>query len=297
MFPAYGEAVPTLSQFQLSFQGYKFGAGTNLELTKLEGIDLPTVRTGDAGRPRDHGMFVGLDVMGAREITVTGQLYSKSGNFQEAWEQLAAATIPGGTTQYPLFMNLPGYGTLASLVRVRKRSIPVDIKFALGNLADVALLFAASDPRWYVTPTKSASVTPPSKTSGFSFPLSFPLSFGGGSLAGSLSVSNTGNIETRPLLIVEGPCTNPSITNDSAPGSPNLTFDLVMPAGSKLEIDTDMHTATYYSPNSTIGTSRIATLAPGSQWFVLEPGTSTIQFLVGSGEGELTVIWASALVI
>src|SRR5262249_15242520 len=152
-------------------------------------------------------------------------------------------TVPGGSIETPLFVNVPGFGTLATNVRVRKRAMPVDIQFALGTLADVAIMFAAADPRLYLMPTQAASVTPPSTTAGFTFNLSFNFSFGGGSLAGVLNLTNTGNIETRPLLIVEGPCQNPSITNATATGNPNLTFNLTMASGDKLVIDTDLHTA------------------------------------------------------
>jgi hypothetical protein len=296
-FPAYGTEVPFLTAWQMEFHGQALGSGTILELTKLEGIDMPAVRSGDAGRPRDHGAFAGLDVMGEREITVSADLHStETVTFKEAWEQAAESFVTSGSIQYPLFLNTPAFGTLATLVRLRKRQMPVDILFTLGNLAKVTLLFVGTDPRWYA-PTQSASVTPPTSTAGFSFPLKFPFTFGGGGVAGALSVTNAGNIETRPLLIVEGPCENPSVTNARAPGSPNLTFDLLMNAGDRLVIDTDMHTATYYTAGTTVGYTRLYTLAQGSQWFTLEPGKSTIQFLSTSGEGQLTVQWASAWIL
>lgn len=290
--------MPSLSSYQASYRGYTFGYNTQLELLKIEGLDLPAVRSGDAGRPRDHGLFTGLDVLAGNEITFTGQLKADNISFQHAWEALATATLPSEITLEPLFLAMPGYGTLATMARVRKRDIPIDIKFALGNLADVTLLFAAPDPRWYGTPTQSVSVKPPASTAGFSFNLKFALSFGGGSYAGSLSINNTGNFETRPLLVIKGPCTNPSIANLTAPGSPTLTFNLTMNAGDKLIVDTDLHTATYYASGSTVGSTRLYALAAGSGWWVLEPGTSTIQFLTaGAGEGELEVQWAPAWIL
>ena len=95
-FVPYGTTWPTLAAWQASFGGYVFGPGTDLEVKKIEGIDMPAVRSGDSGRPRDHGMFRGLDVMGGREITFTGDLHPLTGTFEEAEEELAAATVPGG---------------------------------------------------------------------------------------------------------------------------------------------------------------------------------------------------------
>jgi hypothetical protein len=272
------------------------GPGTNLELTKLEGIDMPAVRSGDAGRPRDHGSFAGLDVMGEREITVAADLHNKPGaTFSEAWEEVAQATVPGGSIQYPLFLCTPVWGTLATLVRVRKRSMPVDITFTLGNLARVMFLFAGTDPRWYA-PAQVLTAKPAS-VGGFSFPFSFSFSFGGGSVAGLLSVNNAGYIETRPVLTVEGPCVNPAITNVAAPGAPTLAFTLTLGAGERLVIDTDLHTAKVYSAGSTVGSTRLGSLVAGSKWWTLNPGVSLLQFLAGSGEGTLSCEWASAYII
>jgi hypothetical protein len=295
-FPSYGTSWPVLSAYQMSFAGYVMGPGTALEIKELTGVDMPAVRSGDSGRPRDHGMFRGLDVMGGREPGLTGDLHPLSGTLEAAEEALSNATIPGGSEDTPLFLNLPGWGTLACMARVRKRQMPRDIQLSLGKLGKVALLWAADDPRWY-SQTQQASVVPPTKTAGFSFPLKFPLSFGGGSVAGSLAVTNAGNIETRPLLIVEGPCESPSITNVTAEGSPNLTFNLTIASGAKLVIDTDLHTATYYGPGSTVGSTRLGTLVYGSQWFTLGVGTSTIQFLAATSEGQMSVQWASALIL
>jgi hypothetical protein len=242
-------------------------------------------------------MFRGLDVMAGREPSLTSDLHALSGTTQEAEAAIANATIPGGSEDTPLFVNLPGWGTLACMARVRKRQMPRDIELSLGKLGKVALLWAADDPRWYAE-TKQASVVPPSKTAGFSFNVKFNLSFGGGSVAGSLAVTNAGNIETRPLLIVEGPCENPSITNITAEGSPNLTFNLTIASGAKLVIDTDLHTATYYGPGATIGSTRLGTLAYGSQWFTLAANTtSTLQFLAATSEGQLSVQWANAFIL
>src|SRR5581483_666178 len=127
-------------------------------------------------------------------------------SLQPAWSALAAAIVPGGTTESPLYFNLPGWGTLAIMARVRKHTMPLDITYALGNLVDVTIQFSASDPRIYATPTQNPSIGLPTPGAGFAFPLSFGISFGGGGAIGNLTVANAGNIETRPLLVVTGPC-------------------------------------------------------------------------------------------
>jgi Phage tail protein len=290
-FPPYGTVVPSLQPYQFQFSSYVFGPNTPLELLKIEGIDLPAVRSGDSGRPRDQGEFVGLDLMAGREVTVVGELNIRT---EHSWAELATATLPSGTIEKPLFLSLPGYPILAAMSRVRKRQMPVDIKFALGNLADVTLLFKASDPRWYGE-TKRAT-TAPTNTPGFKYSHKYAYKYGGGSVAGAVSVANAGNYETRPKLIVEGPCTNPSITNATVGAT--LAFAVTLNTGDRLVIDTDMHTATLFGAGTSVGTTRLGTLVPGSQWWALEAETtSTIQFLAGSSEGTLSVEYAPAYVL
>lgn len=293
-FPASTVAPPALSYYQFSYQGYVFGPGTPLELTKIEGIDMPTVRNGDAGRPREAGRFIGLDVLDGRDIAITGQLLTVD---PTAWMNLSSATAAGGTLEYPLYFNTPSWGTLVTMVRPRKRPMAIDIQAALGNLVDVVLGFSGSDPRWYSVPTLSQSATSPGTTLGFTLPLGFPFSFGGGSAIGFLSVLNSGNIDIPAILTVTGPCTNPSITNGSLPGAPNITFGVTMNAGDQLVIDTGIHTATFFTAGSTLGSPRVYTLAQGSQWWTLWPSSAlggtanAIQFLTddSSPTGTLTV--------
>lgn len=297
-FPAAGVSVPTLAPYQMWFNGLTIGPDTPLELKKIEGLDQPAVRSGDSGRPRTHGLFAGLDVMGGREITVTGQLSKgASGTFQHAWEQLVVATVPGGSIEAPLYVNLPGYGTLVSMCRMRRRNMPIDIQFALGELADVVLQWAASDPRLYSTPTQSVTTVATGTTGGMRFPVGFPLSFGGESAVGAVKITNTGNINVPHKMLVEGPAPNPSITLATAVGAPTLTFNMTLAAGDVLALDTDMHTATYYTAGTTSGSSRLNTLALGSQWFTLPPGENEIQFTSSTGEGKLTIEYASANIL
>lgn len=292
-FPAVGASPPSLQPWQFSWLGYTIGAFQPLELQKVEGLDMQGVRTGDAGRPRDRGRFMGLDLMDGRDITLTGQILTTGTN----WQSLAAVLPPGGAVESPLWFNLPGWGTLASMCRVRKHNMALDVTSALGQLSNITIQFSASDPCLYSTPTLNPGVSPPSSTAGFSFNLGFNLSFGGGSVAGALSINNTGNVDARPILVVTGPCTNPSITNGTT--GLNMTFNVTMAAGDQLVVDTDFHTVTYYTSGSTIGANRAYTLVQGSQWWTLIPGVNSIQFLTAdsASSGTLNVQYASAYIL
>lgn len=302
-FPAPGVSVPALIPYQLWFNGLTMGPGTAVEFQKIEGMDMPQVRSGDASRAREHGLFIGLDVFGGREVTITAELGPVVGEtFEESWGDLASATTPGGSIESPLYLNLPGFGTLVSMARCRKRQMPIDIQFALGNLAGVTLQWNSSDPRLYTTPTASATTSPPGTTSGMTFPLGFPFSFGGGSVAGTAQLTNKGNLDCPLLLTITGPCTNPTVflTNGLTGATYSLGFDLSINAGDQLVIDTDMHTATYYTAGTTLGSTRLMDMVAGSQWFTLPAeAISTLQFLTGDtvATGTVTVESCSAYVL
>lgn len=267
-FPSPSATVPSLTAYRWSWLGYEFGADSDpLQIQKIEGLDLGSVRTGDSGRARDHGRFIGLDLMDGRDIIITGQILLTYTN----WQALAGVLTPGGVTESPLWFNLPGWGTLACMARVRKHNMPLDIQATLGQLANITIQFSCSDPRIYSTPTLNPSVGLPTPNAGFSFPLTFPLAFGGGGSVGTIQATNAGNVEMRPLLVVNGPCTTPTIQNNTASGAPYLAFGMSLNSGDQLIIDTDMHTATYYTPGFSTGTPRTSTLQAGSQWFSLLP--------------------------
>lgn len=302
-FPAPGVTIPALSPYQVWFQGLTMGPGTALEFQKIEGMDMPAVRSGDASRAREHGLFIGLDALGGREVTITAELGPVVGEtFEESWGNLASATTPGGSIESPLYLNLPGFGTLVSMARCRKRQMPIDIQFALGNLAGVTLQWNSSDPRLYAAPTDSAITSPPGTISGLTFPLGFPFSFGGGSVAGTIQLTNAGNLDCPLLLTINGPCTNPSVflVNGLTGVTYSLGFALSMNAGDQLVIDTDMHTATYYTAGTTLGSTRLMDMIAGSQWFTLPAeAVSTLQFLTGDSiaAGSVTAESCSAYVL
>ena len=302
-FPAASVTVPTLASYQLSFNGLTLGPGTAFEFSKIEGTDMPEVRSGDAARAREHGMFIGLDLMGGRQITVTGDLGPVAGStFAQSRAALAAATIPGGTVEIPLWLNLPGFGTLCTMARCRKRALPIDIAYTFGLAKDIPIQWNSSDPRLYGA-TQAPVMNLPSflpGSGGLGFPFGFPIAFGGGTAGGSLTVSNPGNIDTAPVLTFTGPCIYPALQNNSIPGDPVVQFGVTLNTGDQLVVDTDFHTALLYPAGSTVGSPVEDTLQPGSTWWTLQPGLSYLNFTSKDSTpaaGTCTVGWAPAYIL
>ncbi len=308
-FPSPSQTPPTLSDWFVSYNGLTMGPtadGTSpYVITQIEGLDLPTIRSKDVGRPRDHGELIGLDVYGGRTFTVDLWMQTDGTSLQSAQKALAAATEDGLTTELPFWFKLPNLPTMAIMARVRRRTMALDLDYGAALVGKPVIQFHATDPRIYAAPTNSDTVSLGTPVSGFSFPITFPLSFGGGSTS-TLSLDNSGNTEMRPILTFTGPVTNPAATNSSISGNPTLTFSnptqtgYTVLSGDTLVVDLDLHTITYYTGGAGVGASRADWLVSGSTWWNLPTGTNLINFSSTDSTtvaGTLTADWASAYML
>ena len=269
----------------MSYQGVTMGPGTPFGLKKFEGLGKAPVRKGNTARARVRGSFVGLNLLGERDVTLTldvgpiGSGFSPYSDLQAALSALSTAMSTEGTTEYPLWLKLPNKGLLCMMARVDKADIPVDIVYALGHLAeDCAIQFEATDPYWYAAPTLDPSVGLPTPGIGFGFSFGFNLGFGGSTTPNTITATNSGDVPCYPMLVITGPCLNPTVTNQSIAGNPSITCDIQLNTGDQLVIDCDMQTVLYYPAGSNIGASRLNTLQPGFSFFSLVPGSNVVAF-------------------
>ena len=276
-FPSPSLPAPALGLYQFSFNDLAFGGivpSTPYQLKDIAigGIDLSAIQSGDLQRPLDDGEFAGVDVAQGRDIPIDLTITADSTSLDHARQALGGAFAPAGATEAPLFLTLPS-GTFATMCRPRKLAYAIDINTVLAKGTPANVLLHSTDPRWYASPSKSATTGLPSTTGpgGLAFPVSFPASFGSGSVGGLLDVWNLGTVAMFPTLLFTGPCTNPSAANLSLPGAPALTFDITLNAGDTLLVDTDFQTVTYTTAGSTAGSPRANTEAYGSTWWNLAP--------------------------
>lgn len=308
-FPPYGVSVPTLNPWQLSFGGLVMGNGTPYLFSKITGLDMGTIRAGDVPRPRSHGELAGLDFAGGKDIILDGDASSDGTSLQHALMAVAGPMAPQGGTEQPLWIQIANLPLLASMVRPRQNPTTIDFPFAAG-LANKVLHFHSTDHRLYAAPQQS-SVGLGTPLGGLRFPVTFPATFGGGTVAGIITANNAGNVDMNPVLVITGPCTNPSVVNATTGWS--LSFSnpfsggFTLNSGDTLTVDLDLHTVTYVANGTTVGQSRTNWLVPGSIWpnpitpiYGLAVGSNTIQFTSsdsGAVAGTLAVQWASAYLI
>jgi hypothetical protein len=181
--------------------------------------------------------------------------------------------------------------------------MPIDLAYSQG-FAKYVLQVHATDPRLYGSAQEAGPLT--------------VVPFTGS----SLSVTNSGNFETRPLLILHGPLTVPVVSDTTAgwqitlqnpSGStyqgygnttPGASPDIL--SGDIVTIDLDTHAIVYYVDGVGTGYPIKSWLVSGSFWPAtalggvgLSPGSNTIEFNSDNHEdtGSLTVEWANAYLI
>jgi hypothetical protein len=155
----------------------------------------------------------------------------------------------------------------------------------LDGWARFSLSLIASDPRRYGTEEVSATTGLPQTSGGLSLPITLPITIGATVSSGRVSVTNAGNMATRPTLTVTGPSPAFSITHIGS-GKRLASFEAV-PAGRSLVLDADRRIALLD------GTAlRVVT----GSWFDLDPGVNEIAFAAASydPDASMTVSFRSA---
>ncbi len=63
--------MPVTADFQVEYASLLLGPGTDYEILKIEGLDMPAVRTNDLLKDTTDGAFGGKDILGIRVVTIT----------------------------------------------------------------------------------------------------------------------------------------------------------------------------------------------------------------------------------
>ncbi len=284
----------------LAFNGLTMGDSTNYDIVQVEGLDsIPAINQNDADKGRDWGQFMGAYFAGGREVIVDLEISAPAGTsdvtFRATVDAFEAAMQTYPLTELPLAFSLPGLAQTTRQVNVRvlSRKLVIDYPY-MQHLATATLQFWATDPRIYDTTVQTQNVSLPAGNGGLAWPVTWPTSWGSSSGGGTMTVTNAGSFETRPLVTIAGPVDNPTISNVTSGQS--LTFITHVNSGDTLVIDLNARTALYFVGSTGVGGNRRGTMTATSQWWVLAPGTSTLQFTANTvlTGATMTVAFQSA---
>ena len=256
---------------QAEWNGALWGAGTDVNLLlPVDGwLGTPNIDNNNVPRPGRHGAWNARKLAQQRIVSLRLQPNSAGdpAAVDELLDEILAVTgIP--ETEEPLPLVIKGYGTpKVAFGQIIDRVIVMDGDYNAG-LPTVGLVIACGDPRLYGLDPRGATVPTGSPT----------------------SLLNSGNTATHPLIRLEGPLTQPVLTNETL--GRTLEFSIVLSADEVLEIDTDNGTVTLGDDN------RMSTLTGSSvpvQDFVLAAGSNRIVYTCsadGSNGADLT--WRDA---
>jgi len=136
--------------------------------------------------------------------------------------------------------------------------------------------------------TEHSEIVTVETVGGFSIPFSIPFSFTGGT-GGATTIVNAGDAVAYPLITLDGPLTNPRITNSTV--GRFLQLNLTINTGSSVVID--MRNKTIVQGGTT---NRINAMTSTSKWWWIDPGANTIALStsVASEAGTAAITWHDA---
>lgn len=295
----------TVSNWQWSFGGFTFGAGTQVGVESVAGLlDLPAARTFKTERDGDFGIFSSPWKLNERTVTLKGHIAANSGQTSAQAAKPFLKALYALDAPQALTWQIPGYQGQQIYARPQKATVPVDTSFVYG-LAAWTAEFRADDPFIYgigtitgVAPPSSSwwiyqysATVAPKATGGLTFPATFPVTFGASS-GGSASVTNNGSANAAPLIVIPGPATNPTISNPTT--GAQITIAGSITSAQSLVIDCRAKQLWLLTTNVGTGTQTWTTagylIGSITTWPTLPPGTSSISILQTTTTS--TIYWA-----
>jgi len=139
---------------------------------------------------------------------------------------------------------------------------------------------------------RSKQGTPSSPGEGFTYQLVYPIDYGIGGTSGQISVTNGGDLPVWPTIRVDGPCSDPKLTNETTGGVMSLS-GFSLPAGQYATFDPQ---AREVFANGMRDASLLPWVAAGTVWWQLWPGVSTVRFAPSSWStpARQVVTWRDA---
>ncbi len=255
-------------------------------LEKVEGWDGPPTVGQVIQRSADHGGWPAAQYYGPRLLTLTVMASAPTQALRDqAKQQLVQAVPVSDLATFTYDEPVPKQAFV-------RQNGSAKIGMTFPTLVDVEfkIPLVAPDPRKYSTvPLKQTATLPAPVIHPLTLPVTLPIGFPGSTppIDSAVTCVNSGTFETRPVITVTGPITNPSIVN--AVTAQAITFTgLSLAATDQLVISTDARQS-YVN-----GVFTPADVTSG--WWVLTPGSTQV-YLTGenfSGGGSITVAWSSA---
>lgn len=295
----------SLSDYQYSYRDLTMGAGTNIKVVNVDGLDDLDVRAGDMPMPRGVGDVPGLHVAAGREVIldliITGDRDSQS--LADLRKQALAAFTPAVSAVRPFSFKEPGFDEQFVYARTIGRVSPrVPERSPAYGYIPMKVRLKLADPRIYGATLRS-SVVPIYEAGGggLDFDIDYAKEFagGGGGSGSERNLNNAGNSNAYPYLRFYGPETGATlnavkVVNVTTGQEAQFTGDIL----SGQVLNADMRRVVTADPGDTPwveigGVNRYGTWDLPRDPFRLQPGDNLIRFITTgtSSESYLVAFW------
>lgn len=256
------------------------------DVLNVVGLDSAPYRETQRDHEGTDGGFIDAEFERARPVVLSGEVYADPDLMEDYLDDLKANYAPSRTL-IPFYIKAPGVVERLLYVKPQGFKYDWDQERRIGKARAQVKIFA-EDPRLYASVATSVNIPfSAGASTGFGFDLGFSFGFGGSSGTDGAFVNNLGNRPTPPTFTISGPCSNPTIRDDTY--GHVLQFSVELVTGETLVIDTQYRTVRL---NGTLNRRNVLT---NSDWFFLEPGQTFLRYNAITGTGSsLTVTFRSA---
>lgn len=265
--------------FQLTTTGVVLNADTIsvpfIDIDRVSGLDSAPFRETIRDHEGADGGFFDAEFEKGREIILEGIAYCDTSTVESFMDTLKYNYSP---VTSPLAFYFKGPGVEERIVFVKPRGVRYDWeRLRRTGMTAIQFLLFAEDPRIYSSDLVSGTLPFGSITiNGIGFNMGFNIDFGGGQVPASAVLSVGGNRPTPVVFTVNGPVTDPVITNETTDSV--LAFkNIQLIAGQELAIDTGNRTVLLD------GISNVRSKLVDPDWFLLVPGDNFIGFGAATG--------------
>lgn len=247
----------------ITFNGLPDSNGVKWTVGVLDGWGSPAPTGGVQQRSGQHGGTDPRQYLGPRTLMVSGLIKAPSrGLRQDADHKLKAAC------KLDLF-DFTVTETIPLFVRARRQGT-VQLRDETDRDTSWQVELICPDPRIYSTTLEELVLQPPAASGGLRVPIRVPIRITGTSVSGDGLATNGGTVASWPVVRIDGPITDPSVTNVTT--SQTVTWNGTLALGEYVVIDMGGQSALLMGQVDYTGR-----LSPDAFWAV-QPGDNLIAF-------------------
>lgn len=248
-----------------------------VDVISVVGLDNAPYRETRREHEGADGGFMDAEFERGRDVLLNVDIYTDSGTMESYLDSLKANFAPS-TSLVPFYFKAPGVDERLIYVK------PLGLKYDWEQLrrtgqARGQFKMFAEDPRIYTANEQSETIPfSAGALTGFGFNLAFNFGFGGAASTDGVLVNNLGNRPSPPLFTIHGPCSEPSIRDETYGNI--LSFNITLAASETLVVDTK------YKTVRLDGTVNRRNTMTNYDWFFLQPGETFIRYGASTGTGS-----------